>query len=289
MTAQMNLKLILLPARRAFNWRALWILIVLYFLGNLAGIPLSIATNTTIEPVVTWFIAIAISAVLIGMGLFLASRSGLGAPWIEGQLSKEEKPDWLRTVIAISILTAIVGSLIIVFLPGSFNPNPERYPESWRLILASIKAGIVEEIFSRLILVSLFVWLGSRVSRRADSLPSRRVYWAAIIFAGVLFGWAHVDDKLSISSATVEALASIFSMNTALGILFGWYFWKFGLECAMLAHILFDAVFSALVVPAYLSHNYLVWIGVGSGLIIVALISWRVLTNTKLGVKPSMT
>ena len=288
MTAQMNLKLILLPARRAFNWRALWILIVLYFLGNLAGIPLSIATNTTIEPVVTWFIAIAISAVLIGMGLFLASRTGLGAAWIEGHLSKEEKPDWLRTVIAISLLTAIVGSLIIVFLPGSFNPNPERYPQSWRLILASMKAGIVEEIFSRLILVSLFAWLGGRISRSIDGRPSRKVYWTAIILAGLMFGWAHVDDKLMVD-ATAGVLACIFSMNAALGILFGWYFWKFGLECAILSHFLVDAIFSALVVPAYLSNNLVVRIGLGCGLIIAVLMSWRVLTRTKSSLKPNTT
>ena len=94
-----------------------------------------------------------------------------------------------------------------------------------------------------------------------------------------MFGWAHVDDNLSIPGATVEMLASIISMNAALGILFGWYFWKFGLECAMLTHFLVDAVFSALVVPAYLSMNYLIWFGLGSASLITALMSLRVLTR----------
>ena len=289
MTSLLEQKIISMPTRRIFNWRAFGFLVGLYFVGNLAGIPLLMVTDMPVEPVEAWLLATAISAVLIGIGLFLASRTGLGAPLIEGQLSKAETPDWLRTVIAISILTAIVGSLIALLLPGSFNPNPERYPESWRLILASIKAGIVEEIFSRLILVSLFAWLGSRVSRRADGRPSRLVLWTAIILAGLMFGWAHVVDNLSIPGATLEMLTSIFSLNAAFGILFGWFFWKFGLECAMLAHFLVDAIFSTLVVPAYLSEDPLVWIGVGSGLIIAGLISWHVLTGTRLGVKPSTT
>jgi hypothetical protein len=163
-----------------------------------------------------------------------------------------------------------------------FNPNPERYPQSWRLILASVKAGIVEEIFSQLFLVSLFVWLGSLVSRDVDGRPSRLVFWVSIILAGLLFGWAHVDDRLPIQGATMGALVSIFSLNAALGILFGWFFWKFGLECAMMAHFLIDALFSALIVPAYLSKSLLVWLGVGSALLIAAVISWRILTITKL-------
>jgi membrane protease YdiL (CAAX protease family) len=280
MTARLNQKYICMPILRPFNWRSLGILVLLYFSGNLAVIPLLQATNTPIEPVEFWLLATGISAILIGIGLFLASRIGLGAPLIEGYLGKAEIQDWLCTVIAISILIAIVGSLIALMLPGSFNPNPEQYPDRWRLILASIKAGIVEELFYRLILVSLFAWLGSRLSRSADGRPSQTVFWIAVILAGLLFGWAHIDDKLSLPGATFAALTSIFSLNAAFGIVFGWLFWKFGLECAMLTHFLIDVIFSAVVVPAYLSKNLVVWIVIVCGFILFVLISWRVLTRT---------
>jgi membrane protease YdiL (CAAX protease family) len=289
MTYQLNLDYLSLPAKRAFNWQAWLILVGLYLTGNLAGIPLLIATGMPIETVEEWLLAAAIAAVLIGIGLFFASRTGLGAPLLEGILGKDAATDWLQTVAAISILTAITGSLIALAMPGSFNPNPEWYPDSWQLVMASIKAGIVEEIFSRLILVSLFAWLGSRVSRSDDGHPSRKVYWAAIILAGLMFGWAHVDDKLSIPGITTGFLAVILILNTSIGILFGWFYWRLGLECAMLVHFLVDAVFSTLVVPAYLTKDLWVWIGTGSVLIIAALVSFRILIRPKCGVKLNTT
>ena len=46
-------------------------------------------------------------------------------------------------------------------------------------------AGVQEEIFSRLFLMTLFVWLGSLVWREPDGRPTRVVFWIAIIISGV--------------------------------------------------------------------------------------------------------
>lgn len=79
-----------LPIKRPFRWRALWILVVLLILANLAAIPLLRATNAPIEPVWQWGVYTAVTAVLIGLGLYLGSRIGLGAPLIEGLLGRDE-------------------------------------------------------------------------------------------------------------------------------------------------------------------------------------------------------
>lgn len=42
------------------------------------------------------------------------------------------------------------------------------------------------------------------------------------------------------------------------GIIFGWLYWKLGIECAILAHFAIDAVASGIVVPAYSSGNLFV-------------------------------
>lgn len=84
--------------KRPFSWRTLWILVVLLFLANLAAIPLLRATNVPIEPVWFWAVYTAVMTVLIGIGLYLATRTGLGVPLIEGQLEKGEIGDWASNV-----------------------------------------------------------------------------------------------------------------------------------------------------------------------------------------------
>ncbi len=267
-----------LPTRRPFSWRMLWILVVLLFLGNLAAIPLLRATNMPIEPVWYWAVYMAVMTVLIGAGLYLASRTGLGAPLIEGQLEKGEISDWARSVFALALLAAIAGSLIV--LPMSLNADPEHYPASWQLILASIKAGVMEEIFMRILLMSFFVWLGSLISKDSDGRPTPAVFWTAIVLCGLLFGASHVESRLSIPGVTVGDLMTLMIVNTFFGIILGWLFWKLGLEAAMLAHFLIDAVASAVVVPATLSGNLLLQIFVAIGLILASVWSFRLLTRT---------
>lgn len=273
-----------LPIKRPFSWRTLWILVVLLFLGNLAAIPLLRATNMPIEPVWYWAVYMAVMTVLIGAGLYLASRTGLGAPLIEGQLEKGEISDWARSVFALALLAAIAGSLIV--LPMTLNADPERYPASWQLILASIKAGVNEEIFMRILLMSFFVWLGSFISKDSDGRPTPAVFWAAIVLCGLLFGASHVESRLSIPGVTVGDLMILMIVNTFFGIILGWLFWKLGLEAAMLAHFMIDAVASAVVVPAYLSGNLLLQISVVIGLILAGLGSFRLLVRTGVEAEP---
>jgi hypothetical protein len=266
-----------LPTKRPFRWRALWILVVLWFLASLAGIPLLRATNAPIEPAWLWGVYTAVTAVLIGTGLYLAGRTGLGAPLIEGLLDKDEIGDWARSVLAWALLAAIAGSSIV--LPMSLSADPEHYPASWQLILASVKAGVTEEIWMRLLLMSFFVWLGSLVGKDGDGRPTRAVFWVAVILCALLFGGSHVESRLAIPGITVGDLVTIMIVNTLVGIVLGWLFWKLGLEGAMLAHFMIDAVASAVVMPAYLSGNLLLQVVVSIGLVLAGAWSVRILVR----------
>jgi hypothetical protein len=242
----------LLPAKRPFSWRALVILVALQFVGNLASIPLLRATGRPVEPPTAWLLWTAVSIPIIGLALFLGARTGLGAPLLEGQLKAGKVGSWGRRVLALSLLLAIGGSL--PFLLVNLTIEPERYPGAWRLILASVDAGVQEENFMRLFLMTLFVWLGHLVWRDEDGRPTRQVFWSAILLSGVLFGWDHVDDHVASLGLRGELL-TILVLNTIFGILFGWLYWRLGLECAILAHFLVDAIGSGLVLPTYLSGN----------------------------------
>ena len=275
-----NGKTFSLPAKRPFSWRALLILGLLQLVGNLASIPLLRATGMPVEPVAAWFLWTAVSLVIIGIGLYLGGRTGLGAPFLEGQISKGERARWAARAIALAFLFAISASLLL--LPFNLGGERVAYPSSWRIFLAAIDAGVQEEIFSRLFLMTWFAWLGAFVRRDADGRPATSIIWSAILLSGLLFGWAHIDDQILNPDLHAPAAEYVLIMvvGTLLGIGLGWLYWKQGLECAILAHFLVDAMAAGILVPAFLSRNLFLIVAVLSGLLLLAAISWRVLIQT---------
>jgi hypothetical protein len=239
-----------LPQKRPFHWRVFVTLVTLYFLGNLAGIPLLRKTNVPIEPVWFWGVATMVSALVIALSLAMANRTSLGAPLLEGRLSKEDLLNWLRSGLVLTMLMLIVGFPFSLMVNRSVDPA--TYPFGWELLSASFKAGVVEELTSRLFLVSLFVWLGSLFKRDVEGRPARGVYWVAILIVGLLFGWAHIDARLGNTAATFGDYTLIMVLNSGLGIYFGWLYWRLGLEWAMFAHFAYDAFVSMVVVPIFL-------------------------------------
>lgn len=271
----MNIETVSLPTKRPFNWRALWILVVLQLLGNLAAIPFLRATNRPVEPVSAWVLWTAVSVPIIGIGLYLAGRIGLGVPLVEGQLEGKEALDWARSVFALSLIVAIAGS--VPFLLVNLNVDPETLPPSWTLFLASVRAGVREEIFMRLFLMTIFAWLAGLLQREQDGRPGPRAMWFAVILSAFLFGLDHIDEVVA-TPEIYGALVNLFLVTTIFGIVFGWLYWKQGLESAILAHFMVDAVGSGIVVPAYLSKDPLLCVAVTIGLILAMVVSLRALT-----------
>jgi membrane protease YdiL (CAAX protease family) len=110
-------------------------------------------------------------------------------------------------------------------------------------LLASFYGGITEEILLRLFMLSLLAWIGRFASRTPEGRPGVRVLWVANVLAAILFGLGHLPataaaglplDVLVITRAVV--------LNGLAGIVFGWFYWTFGLEAAMLSHFTGDLV-----------------------------------------------
>jgi membrane protease YdiL (CAAX protease family) len=269
-----------LPTGRRFSWSALMILGLLQLAGNLAAIPLLRATGTAVEPIGAWFLWTALSFVLVGIGLYLGGRTGLGAPLLEGQLDRGERWPWARRVLALSLAFAIVASVLVLLLNA--GREGDDYPATWRIFLAAVDAGVQEEIFSRLFLLTLLVWFGGFLRREPGGRPAVGVFWSAILLSGLLFGWAHIDDEVLNPDfhAPFAEYVLVMAVNALLGIILGWLYWKQGLECAILAHSLADAIAAGIVVPVHLSGNVLAQVAMWIGLGLVAVICWRVLTQT---------
>ena len=143
------------------------------------------------------------------------------------------------------------------------NLEPGSYPAVWKPILASVDAGVQEEVFSRLTVMTLLVWLGSLVKKKPDGRPPRVVFWIAIVVSGMLFVWGHIDDILSNPDNSVATLLIILIGTAIFGITLSWMYWRQGIEYSILAHFLLDAVGTGIIVPVYLNSEPLVrWLSV---------------------------
>jgi membrane protease YdiL (CAAX protease family) len=216
-------------------------------------LPLPLAVLLPIQ----WAQNMLLFGVLAAIGLFLARRIGLGLPVLESWLAG--KPEWNRVKVfwipAVAAGVLVAGAIIVldVFLFGpplaaelsQLNITiPETVnPPAWQGFLASFYGGIAEEVLLRLFLFTLLAWLGSRVSRTPEGRPTTAILWLANILSAILFGLGHLPATAAIGlpmDALVVSRALV--LNGLAGLVFGWFYWKFGLESAMLAHFSADIV-----------------------------------------------
>jgi membrane protease YdiL (CAAX protease family) len=176
-------------------------------------------------------------SVIIGIVLF--KKVNLKAPIIErivGFANKVNYSSMLRSGvlggIISGILLSLVGLLFNPILPNEFL----QLGESIKPTLAArlLYGGLTEEILMRFGLMTLIVWIASKLFRSTKPI----VYWAGIIISSLLFALGHFPVAYqAVDNPSTGLLTYILLGNTIGGILFGWLYWKKGLESAFLAHI----------------------------------------------------
>jgi membrane protease YdiL (CAAX protease family) len=79
----------------------------------------------------------------------------------------------------------------------------------------------------------------SLIKLRSGSGPSGRPPWCAIVLASIAFGLVHLTNGGPIDIQTVSL---VLIGNGIAGTVFGWLYWRYGVEAAMLAHFSEDIV-----------------------------------------------
>jgi membrane protease YdiL (CAAX protease family) len=72
------------------------------------------------------------------------------------------------------------------------------------------------------------------------------VFWVANILAAILFGLGHLPTTAALVPLTSLVIARAVVLNGLLGIVWGWLYWKRGLEAAMISHFSADLVLHVL-------------------------------------------
>ncbi|WP_054950311.1 CPBP family intramembrane glutamic endopeptidase [Numidum massiliense] len=242
------------------NWKLFSLLLIGGVIGSLAVLPYQLTLTPTDVPLPAIILNALINGVLIlalatFLGLLLAQKVGLGAPILEKVVSGEKVSiNWSRYV-GMSVLFGVAAAICIIVFDGSFaafiaveTPAAETVsrPSWWQGLLASLYGGITEEIQLRLFFMTLLVWLFGKVTKNAHPKTSSGIVWTAIIVAAVLFGVGHLPLAAAIEPLTTWIILRVIVLNAVGGIIFGWLYWKKGLEAAMIAHFSADIVLHVL-------------------------------------------
>jgi hypothetical protein len=102
--------------------------------------------------------------------------------------------------------------------------------------------GLTEEIVARWGVMTLVGWLAWRLLGRPGR-PVAGAYWVGIMTAALVFALAHLPFLYGIAGdPPLWLILSALAANGLAGAVFGWLFWRRGLEAAMLAHALAHVV-----------------------------------------------
>ncbi len=174
-------------------------------------------------------------------GYILSDRIGLMRPF---RFAK--KP--LCITLAVSLIAGVLFSLDawtfgrwIPEIGASYAATGTFDADTW--IASILYGGIIEEVMMRLFLMSLIAFLVWKIFfKKRENVPAG-VLIAANVAAALLFAAGHIPVTLqTFGTLTPLLLLRCFLLNGAFGLLFGRLYRKYGIQYAMLSHLLLHIV-----------------------------------------------
>ena len=192
---------------------------------------------------------LALLSLAIGVGLLLARKLGLGAPLLESLLYHRKRSATVRGSLMPGVLIGLAAGVIVLvpiliaapYLPGLPFVSAARVAV-WKRLLTGFYGGIDEEVLSRLFLLSLIAWLGTKLFQKHKAGLSARIFWPANVIVAMLFGLGHLPSASLVMHITPTVVVLALFLNGLPSICFGYLYWKRGLESAMMAHFSADFV-----------------------------------------------
>lgn len=191
-----------------------------------------------------------ILAVAVAVGVALSGKVGLRS-WLTDRL-RGDPPALVSFPTVVGTLALTVAAAILALLidlgfrlvaPDAFAGMPGPDLELIPRLSALLYGGITEELMLRYGLMTALAW-GVFALLRARAAANRQVVmWSVVLIVAVVFGAGHVPAL----SATIEPNAVLvirtIAINALLGALYGWLYWRYALEHAILAHAFTHGVF----------------------------------------------
>ncbi len=185
-------------------------------------------------------------------GTLLYQKINLSVPFLEKLAGIRTEEISFRDTIFPGVIGGVISGLLISLVIWYFSSViPSEFMELSGAIKISLAGrflygGITEEILIRFGVMTFLIWLMSLIFKKRDW-----VYWMGILLSAFIFALGHFPAAFqALGDPSTTLLSYILIGNSLGGIIFGWLYWKKGLESAMIAHIFTHVVmvsFEALV------------------------------------------
>jgi membrane protease YdiL (CAAX protease family) len=182
----------------------------------------------------------ALVALAVWSGVALAPKVGLRAPAFEAAVTARSVASALRPQLLPGLVAGLVGGAALFAVGGYAAPAALAEVEqrfALPILARLLYGGITEEVLLRWGLMTALVWLAWRLLQRRLGAPRAAYVWLAIVVSALLFGAGHLPAAaVLVGELTGELVLFVVGLNAAFGVLFGWLFWRYGLEAAIIAH-----------------------------------------------------
>ncbi len=206
--------------------------------------PEQIKLLTLINPTIMLVVAVII-------GTILYQKVYLKVPFIEKIVGINTDNLEVLNILKYGVFGGIITGVLLSLISFIFIPIlPTEFLELGESLKPTLPArflygGLTEEILMRFGLMTLLVWIASKIFKGTKPI----VYWIGIVISALIFALGHFPIAYqSVGNPSMVLLTYILIGNTIGGLIFGWLYWKKGLESAFLAHI-FAHVIMVMVEP----------------------------------------
>lgn len=194
--------------------------------------PLALKFLVLINPTVLLFVAVVV-------GVLLFEKVGLTVPAISSFLKSEPPSITFADQVKSGVFFGLIAGVLIVLVGLVFRPSiPLEFIELGKKIEITplarfLYGGLTEEILMRFGFMTLVIWLVFKLTNNLINAT----YWIGIILSSLLFAVGHFPVAFSaVGNPSLLLLIYILIGNSIAGLVFGWLYWKKGLESAFIAH-----------------------------------------------------
>jgi hypothetical protein len=197
--------------------------------------PTLVVGLSLVQPAVLVAVAALVGAAL-APGVCLRSRVAARAAGerLDGSLAADARVA-VPTGLAVGVALVTFDLLYWVAVGGPTGPPATLAGVLATVPLRFLYGALAEEVLLRWGLMSLFVWVGWRLTGRSGP-PSDAVGWGGIALAALLFGVGHLPAVAATTTLTPLLAARTVALNLAAGLLYGWLYLRESLEAAMIGH-----------------------------------------------------
>lgn len=195
--------------------------------------PLQIKLLLLINPSILLIIAVIV-------GTILYQKVNLKVPIIEKLVGINKDRLNLQSIVIFGIVGGVItGVMLTVVIQIFKHLTPLEFQKIGQtlqptLAVRFLYGGFTEEILLRFGLMTIAVWLSSRLYKGTKCIT----YWTGIIIASIIFAIGHFPAVFnSLHNPSLVIISYILIGNSVGGIMFGWLYWKKGLESAFIAHV----------------------------------------------------